>query len=82
MFHEWTPLSLRLSAFCSADRIPLRSLKIIVDHSKVRFTANPKLDLRAQTMALRPFRFTKNGCQKFFNVRSRDMGNNPLPVDP
>jgi len=26
---------------------------------------------------LRPFRFTENGYQKFFNVRSRDMGNSP-----
>jgi len=42
-------------------QIPFRSLKRIFDHSKARFTANPKLALRAQTMALRPFRFTKNG---------------------
>ena len=41
---------------------PFRSLKIIFDHSNVRFT--------------------KNGYQKFFNVRSRDMGNSPLRPDP
>jgi len=29
---------------------PFRSLKRISDHSKVRFTANPKLVLRAQTL--------------------------------
>ena len=29
---------------------------------------------------LRPFRFTKNGYQKFFNLRSKDLGNNPLKV--
>jgi hypothetical protein len=28
---------------------PFRSLKIIFDHSNVRFTANPKLALQAQT---------------------------------
>jgi hypothetical protein len=58
-------------------RIPFRSLKRIFDHSKVRFTATSKLALRAQTLSLRAFRFTKNGYQKFFNVRSRDLGNNP-----
>jgi hypothetical protein len=31
------------------------------DHSEARFTANPKLALRAQTLDLRPFRFAKNG---------------------
>jgi hypothetical protein len=56
---------------------PFLSLKRISDHSNVRFTANPKLALRAQTLGLRPFRFTKNGYQKFFNVRSRDLGNSP-----
>jgi hypothetical protein len=58
-------------------QIPFRSLKRIFDHSNVRFTANPKLALWAQTLDLRPFRFTKNGFQKFFNVRSRDLGNSP-----
>jgi len=33
---------LRFSGFQSVAQIPLRSLKIILDHSKVRFTANPK----------------------------------------
>ena len=42
-------------------QIPFRSLKRIFDHSKVRFTANLKLALWAQTLDLRPFRFTKNG---------------------
>jgi hypothetical protein len=36
-----------------------------------------KLAIVAQTRDLLPFRFTKNGYQKFFNVRSRDMGNSP-----
>jgi hypothetical protein len=58
-------------------QIPFRSLKRIFDHSKVSFTANLKLALWAQTLDLRPFRFTKNSCQKFFNFRSRDFGNNP-----
>jgi hypothetical protein len=58
-------------------KIPFRSLKRIFDHSKVRFTATSKLALRAQTLSLRPFRLTKNGYQKFFNVRSRDLGNSP-----
>jgi hypothetical protein len=40
------------------------------DHSKVRFTANPKLALRAQKLALQPFRFTKNGYRKNLNSRS------------
>jgi hypothetical protein len=56
---------------------PFRSPKIIFDHSKVRFTANPKLAFQAQTLDLRPFRFTENGFQKFFNIRSRDMGKSP-----
>jgi hypothetical protein len=42
-------------------QILFRSLKSIFDHSKVRFTANLKLALWAQTLDLRPFRFTKNG---------------------
>jgi hypothetical protein len=52
-----------------------------------------KLALRAQTLSLRPFRFTKNGYQEFFNVRSRDLGSSPStlslqdavqypPIDP
>jgi hypothetical protein len=72
-------LSLRFSAFRSVARIPLRSLKIILDHSKARFTANLKLTLWAQTLDLRPFRFTKNGLPKFFNVRSREPGQQPVP---
>jgi len=35
--------------------------KYFFDHSKIRFTANPKLAFQAQTMDLPPFRFTKNG---------------------
>jgi len=62
-------------------QIPFRSLKRIFDHSEVRFTANPKLALWAQTLGLRAFRFTKNGYQKFFNVRSRDFGNNPESIE-
>jgi hypothetical protein len=61
-------------------QIPFRSLKRIFDHSRVRFTANPKLAFQTQTLGLRPFRFTKNGYQKFFNVRSRDFGNNSLSI--
>jgi hypothetical protein len=61
-------------------RIPFRSLKRIFDHSRGRFTANPKLVFQTQTLGLRPFRFTKNGYQKFFNVRSRDFGNNSLSI--
>jgi hypothetical protein len=30
------------------------------DHSEARFTANPKLALRAQTLDLRPFRVAYN----------------------
>jgi hypothetical protein len=47
---------------------PFRSLKRIFDHSRARFTATPKLAFQAQTLDLRPFRFAKNGYQKFFNV--------------
>jgi hypothetical protein len=39
-----------LQYFCSVAQIPPRSLKRILDHSKVRFTANPKLALWAQTI--------------------------------
>jgi hypothetical protein len=39
---------------------PFRSPERIFDHSKVRFTANLKLALWAQTLDLRLFRFTKN----------------------
>jgi len=40
-----------------------------------------KLAILAQTRDLRRFRFTKNASKKFFNVRSRDMGNSPLTFD-
>jgi hypothetical protein len=50
VFLERTPLSFRFSASWSVAQIPLRSLKRILDHSKVRFTANPKLALQAQTI--------------------------------
>jgi hypothetical protein len=45
----------------------LRCSKYFFDHSRVRFTANPKLALWDQTLDLRPFRFTKNGSQKNLN---------------
>jgi hypothetical protein len=67
----------RVTSKGTVAQIPFRSLKRILDHSKVRFTANPKLAFEAQRLDLRPFRFTKNGCQKFFNIRSMDSGNNP-----
>jgi hypothetical protein len=55
---------------------------LIIDGSEhplsLRFTANPKLALWAQTLDLRPFRFTKNGYPKFFNVRSRKPGQQPV----
>jgi len=51
-----------------------------LDHSKVRFTANPKLAGLKQ-LDLQPFRFTKNGYPKFFNVRSTDLGNTPSTFD-
>jgi hypothetical protein len=38
-------------------QIPFRSLKRIFDHSKICFTANPKLAFQAQTLDLRSFRF-------------------------
>jgi hypothetical protein len=63
-------------------QIPFRSLKRIFDHSKVCFTANLKLALWAQTLGLRPFRFTKNRYQKFFNVRSRRFGQQPVKILP
>jgi hypothetical protein len=62
-------------------QIPFGSLERIFDHSRVRFTANPKLAFPAQTLGLRPFHFAKNGYQKFFNVPSRDFGNNPFILD-
>jgi hypothetical protein len=52
---------------------PFRSLKRIFD----RDPSFRKLPILAQTRDLLPFRFVKNGFQKFFNVRSRDMGNSP-----
>jgi hypothetical protein len=45
----------------SVAQISFRSLKRILDHTGVRFTANPKLALWAQTLDLRSFRLTKNG---------------------
>jgi hypothetical protein len=38
IFDEKKPLSLNFSAFWSVGRIPLRSLKSILDHSKAHFT--------------------------------------------
>ena len=76
--HNRTPLSLRFNALRPVARIPFRFLKRIFDHSRVRFTANPKLALWAQTLDLRPFRFTKNGLPKFFHVRSREPGQHPI----
>jgi hypothetical protein len=61
----------RVKSLRTVAQIPFRLLKIIFDHSKARFTANAKLALWAQTVNLRPFRFAKNGCQKFFTVHSR-----------
>jgi len=43
------------------EKVVLRCSKYFFDHSKVRFTANSKLAFQAQTLNLRPFRFTKNG---------------------
>jgi len=53
--------SSKLDGAKAGAQSPFRSLKRIFDHSKVRFTANLKLALWAQTLGLRPFRFTKNG---------------------
>jgi hypothetical protein len=61
IFQQVTPLFLRFKALRSVAQIPFRSLKRILDHSRVRFTANLKLALGAQTLGLRPFRFTENG---------------------
>jgi hypothetical protein len=47
-----------------SEKVALRCSKYFFDHSKVRFTATPKLALRAQTLDLRAFRFTKNGYRK------------------
>jgi hypothetical protein len=74
-----TPLSLRFNGFRPFAHIPFRSLKRIFDHSKVRFTAHPKLALWAQTLDLLPIRFTKNGWARFFNVRSRESRQQPVP---
>jgi hypothetical protein len=52
------------------EKLVLRWSKYFFDHSKVRFTANPKLALRAHTVDLRAFRFTKNGSRKNLNSRS------------
>ena len=40
-----------------------------------------KLAILTQRRDFRPFRFTENGSQKFFNVRSRNMGNSPMKPD-
>ena len=61
-------------------QIPFRSLKRLFDHSKARFTANLKLAFQAQTLDLRSFRFAKNGYQKFFNIRSRGFGQQPVKM--
>jgi hypothetical protein len=47
-----------------------RCSKYFCDHSTVRFTANSKLAFQAQTLSLRPFRFTRNGYRKNLNPRS------------
>jgi hypothetical protein len=52
------------------EKVALRCSKAFFDHSKVRFTANPKLTFQAQTLNLLPFRFTKNGYRKNLNSRS------------
>jgi hypothetical protein len=52
------------------EKVALCCSKYFFDHSKVRFTANLKLTLRAQTLGLRPFRFTKNGYRKNLHSRS------------
>jgi hypothetical protein len=57
----------------SVAQNPFRSLKRIFD----RESFVPKIAILAQTRDLWPFRFAENGSQKFFNVRSRDMGNSP-----
>ena len=44
-----------------SEKVAPRCSKYFFDHSKVRFTANPKLAFQAQTLNLQPFRFTKNG---------------------
>jgi hypothetical protein len=62
--------SLDASFYRAVAQTPFRSLERISDHSKVRFTANPKLALWAQTLGLQPFRFTKNGEL----VKSQKMG--------
>jgi hypothetical protein len=43
-----------------SEKLALHRSKYFCDHSEVRFTANLKLTLRAQTLGLRPFRFTKS----------------------
>jgi hypothetical protein len=64
-YHGITPnngRSLKTSLFAAQ--------KYFFGHSKVRFTANLKLALQAQTLDLRPFHFTKNGYRKNLNSRS------------
>jgi len=53
-----------------SKKLALHYSKYFFDHSKVRFTANPKLTFQAQTLNLRPFRITKNGYRKNLNSRS------------
>jgi len=58
---NWSVVECGVRSCRLVAQTPFRSLKRIFDHSKVRFTANLKLALWAQTLGLRPFRFTKNG---------------------
>jgi len=61
-----------------SEKVAPRCSKYFFDHSKVRFTANPKLALRAQTLNLRPFGFNKNGYRKNLNSRSELPSQRPL----
>ena len=56
-----------------SEKLALRRSKYFFDHSRVRFTANSKLALRAQTLSLQPFRLAKNGYRKnlSFALRAR-----------
>ena len=62
--------------------IPRRPLKRIFGHSKVLFTTNLNLALWAQTVDLRPFRFSKNNWLKFSNLRFRRYGQPPKKIRP
>ena len=81
MSQEGIPLLLRFNALGPIAQISFRSLRRILDrqipskprpvggelhNSKVRFNANPKLDLGTQTLGLPPFRLTENGYQNSF----------------